>query len=761
MRTGTLAFLFGIWLLQQQADLPDSTWGWALLLVIPAGLLLKPYWHLPAWLVAGYLWSLVVAAPVLNQTLPAELEGQDLLVEGRVISLPVSRKHRVRFEFDIQQAKFKGKLVSLPDRVRLSWYGKPPVLVPGESWRLRIRLKRPHGFMNPGGFDYEAWLFQHRIRATGYVRNDAVNRRVTAAQGYLVQRWRLRIREHLRTVLPAATAGMMLALVTGDRSAITPAQWRVMRRTGTTHLMAISGLHIGLVAGLAFFAGQALWRFSRRGLLWLPAPKAGAILALVAAVMYAALAGFSIPTQRALIMVAVVMLALLSSRPVSPSRILALALLLVLILDPLAVLAAGFWLSFGAVAIIFYGLAGRLGKLSRWQQAIRVQWGIAFGLFPLLILFFQQISLVAPLANLVAVPVVGLLVVPLALLGTFLLVPTPVVGTGLLNFASAMLGIVFQGLERLGESPFAQVNIANSSPLTVLLAGCGVLLILLPRGMSGRWLGVILLLPLLLADPPQPAEGEAWLTLLDVGQGLSAVVQTRHHTLVFDTGPRFDENFDAGRAVVVPFLRHAGVSKIDMLILSHGDSDHVGGADSLLATYPVRRILSSVSDTLPDQPVEQCQRGQQMVWEGVRIRVLHPEMIPARLHNDASCVLQVTAGDQTLLLTGDIEKPAELALLRQIPEQLAATVLVAPHHGSNTSSTAAFIRAVAPDLVLFPVGYRNRYHFPDSRVLARYDTPGVAHLDTAGSGAIRVRLGRGDLSPRPYRLTAQRYWHDR
>jgi competence protein ComEC len=761
MRTGTLAFLFGVWLFQQQATLPHGQWGWALLLVIPAGLLLKPYWHLPAWLVAGYLWSLVMAAPLLDQTLPAELEGQDVLLEGQVASMVVAGERRVRFEFDIQHAQFKSQAVVLPERVRLSWYGAQRALEPGESWRLRVRLKRPHGLMNPGGFDYEAWLFQHRIRATGYVRQDAVNRRMGSPRGYWVQRWRQRIRNQLQGVLPDPAGGMILALVTGDRSAIRPAQWNVMQRTGTTHLMAISGLHIGLVAGLAFFLGQSVWRFSRRGLLWLPTPKAGAITALLATLAYAALAGFSIPTLRALIMVSVVMLALLSSRPVSPSRTLSLALLLVLILDPLAVLAAGFWLSFGAVAIIFYGLTGQVARQSRWRQAVRVQGWISVGLLPLLILFFQQASLVAPLANLVAVPVVGLLVVPLALLGTFLLGPLPAAGSVLLELASGILAMVYQGLMTLGAAPFTQLSLAAASPAAVIMAGCGVALLLLPRSAPGRWLGTILVLPLLLADPPRPPAGQAWLTLLDVGQGLSAVVQTRHYTLVFDTGPRFGANFDSGRAVVVPFLRQAGVNRVDTLVISHGDSDHVGGAESLLAAYPVQRILSSVPAILPGQSVEGCQRGQNWVRDGIQFRMLHPDEKAARLRNDASCVLQVRAGDQTLLLTGDIEKPAERDLLRQLPDQLGATVLVAPHHGSNTSSTAGFIRAVAPQLVLFPVGYRNRYHFPSPQVIERYDDAGVARLDTANSGAIHLKLGGGELSPLAYRLTSRHYWYNR
>ena len=760
MRTGTLAFLLGVWLLQQQAGLPGRDWAWLLVLAVPLGVWLKPFWHLPVWLAAGYLWSLLVASHLLGQALPADLEGRDLIIEGRIAGLPVRAERRLRFEFDVEEARTQGQPVAVPQRVRLNWYGQPPPLVPGEPWRLKVRLKRPHGFLNPGGFDYEAWLFRHRIRATGYVRKDALNRRLGPPRGEGLQRWRKGIRYRLAAVLPTPAGAMVRALVMGDRSAITPAQWEVMRRTGTTHLMAISGLHIGLVAGLAFFLGQRLWRFSGRGMLWLPAPGAGAVLALLAAVGYAGLAGFSVPTQRALIMVAVVMLALLLGRPVQPSRTLALALLLVLILDPLAVLAAGFWLSFGAVAIIFYGLAGRTGRIPRWRQALRVQWWISLGLFPLLVLFFQQASLVAPPANLVAVPLVGLLVVPLALTGTLLLGLVPPLGTALLALSSGILESVFRGLTWLGDAPLGQLHLAAISPGAVVLAGLGVVLLMLPRGLPGRWPGLILFLPLLLGEAPRPNSGQAWFTLLDVGQGLAAVVQTRHHTLVFDTGPRFGPNFDAGRAVVVPFLRQAGVRQVDTLIVSHGDRDHIGGVESLLAAMPARRILSSVPDKLRQYDVARCREGQRWDWDGVRFRILHPAGNGGRRRNDASCVLQVTAGPDVLLLTGDIEKPAERDLLRRMPDALRATVLVAPHHGSNTSSTAEFIRAVAPRQVLFPVGYRNRYRFPAARVTARYDAAGIQRFDTAKGGAIALQLGEGDRTVRLQRRTARRYWHD-
>lgn len=761
MRTGTLAFLLGVVLFQQHASLPSIHWAWGLILLIPVGVLLKSYWHLPAWLMAGYLWSLVIAFQVMHQDLPGELEGRDLLIEGQVASLPVHSERSIRFEFDVVAAWYQGETVIIPERLRLNWYGTPPELAAGQTWQLKVRLKHPHGFMNPGGFDYEAWLFQRGIRATGYIRKGAENRQLGPPKGYWIQRLRQYLRTQLNDILSSSPMrGLVLALVVGDRSAITPEQWEVLRRTGTIHLMAISGLHIGLVAGLGFFLGRGIWCFSRRGMLWLPAPKVGAVLALVSALAYAALAGFSIPTTRALIMVIVVMSALLLNRVVSPSRSLAVAMLLVLINDPSAALSAGFWLSFGAVAVIMYGLTGRIGALSRWRQAIRVQWWVSLGLFPLLVMFFNQASLLAPFANLLAVPLVGLLIVPMVLLGSSLLYLVPSMGAGLLKLAAYGLVWLFDVLDRLSAMPFAQWNGSVDSVTTVILAGAGVVLLLAPRGLPARWLGGVMVLPVLFYSPVRPANGHAWLTLLDVGQGLAAVVQTRNHTLVFDTGPRFGQQFDTGQAVVVPFLRHQGGSRLDTLVISHGDSDHIGGTDSVMAVFPASRVLSSVPDKLAMWSAGNCHHGQSWTWDGVRFSMLHPGKLSVRQRNDASCVLRVTAGDHTVLLTGDIEKGAEHELLRRIPDQLDADILVAPHHGSNTSSTGAFIDAVSPDIVLFPVGYRNRFRFPHQKVIARYSAAGVTMLDTASTGAIQLRLGSDALIPRTYRQLARRYWHD-
>ena len=763
MRTGTLAFLIGVLLFQQMTMLPPLVWAWGLVLCVPAALWLKPFWHLPAWLLTGFLWSLLGAHQILAVSLPQNLIAKDVVVQGHIASLPAQKTQHVQFEFDVQHAWAGEQPVTVPGRIRLNWYRDyPESLQVGDNWRLQVRLKPPRGFRNPGGFDYEAWLLQHRIRATGYVRKSDQNQILSTGWSYSLQRLRQTIRSQVSDVLgDSPVKGLVLALVIGDRSAINPEQWQTLQHTGTNHLMAISGLHIGLVAGLAFWLGQRLWRYAGRGMLWLPAPKAGAILALLAAIAYAALAGFSIPTQRALIMVAVVMLALLSNRPIIPTRTLATALLLVLLFDPLAILASGFWLSFAAVAIIFYGLSGRLGQLPRWYQGMRVQWWISVGLFPLVVILFQRASLISPLANLLAVPLVSLLVVPLALVGTLILPVSHWLGDKALQLAAWLMHGVMVGLSWMAQWPFASWSGAIVSNWHAALALGGVILLLAPRGWPVRGIGLLLLLPMIVGVPSGIPTGTARFTLLDVGQGLAAVVETRHHTLVFDTGPRFSPRFDTGAAVVVPYLRQRGLRQIDRLIISHGDSDHIGGAESVLAAMPVEKITSSVPDKLMPHAVESCQRGQRWTWDGVEFAMLHPSEGFSPRRNNASCVLKITTGKHALLLTGDIEKAAERHLLQAGSPDLRADILVAPHHGSNTSSTMPFIRAVAPDYVLFPVGYRNRFSFPRDAVVQRYREQGVSMLATASAGAISFDLGQGQLRPGRFRQSARRYWHDR
>jgi competence protein ComEC len=754
MRLGALVFLAGIVVLQPLPALPSPY----LSLVLLSLLLL--FWWLPrmrllAIFIAGLLWAWWRADLVLSQQLPPELEGKDVEVVGTVASVPEPSDTGVRFVFAIASLRYQGQLPQAPGRVRLSWYQDPPPLRAGDVWQLRVRLKRPRGLMNPGGFDYEAWLFQQRLRATGYVRAEGPNRRLIADPiGRPVDRARQRLAEEISTALAGRPyAGVVIALAIGEGYGIAAEQWQVLRDTGTIHLMAISGSHITLVAGLVLLLARRLWALPGRTVLLWPAPHAAAAAGLAAAAGYAALSGFSIPTQRALLMLAVVLIGLLLRRSVVSSHVLALALVLVLLLDPLGVLTPGFWLSFATVAIILYAMTGRLSLRGPWAKWGRIHWLVALGLLPLTLWLFQRNPWSGPVANLVAVPSIELGVVPVILGGCLLLLFSESAGSALLVLAERMVAALWLVLEWLaGWDPIQWAPVG----WTVVPAAVGVAWMLSPRGLPARWLGMVWLLPLLLLRKPAPGPGELWLSLLDVGQGLAAVVRTQHRVVVYDTGPQFSPEFDAGAAAVVPFLREGGVSRIDVLVLSHRGSDHSGGAASVLAQLPVGRVLSG--DQVPfGHPIEPCIGGQSWSWDGFRFEILHPAGAERAPGNNGSCVLRVSGPGGAILLPGDIERRGEAALLAR-GTSLQSRVLVAPHHGSRSSSTDRFVVAVRPEYVLFSMGHLNRYGFPHASVVERYRAAGSAMRDTASHGAITVKLSARGVTVATHRQSARRYW---
>ncbi len=764
MLSRTIAWLAGILCLFQLSELPAP----ALLLLIwlpGIGLLFPgesrrfaPYLLLFA---AAFTWSALTAWLHLTPALSPTLEGVPLQLSGSIASLPQREGRILRFVLSVDEAQRQdGTSVMLPQRVRLAWYGKDsPELIPGEQWQLQVKLKRPWSMRNPGSFDYEEWLFQQGIRATGYVREGEGNRRLVAASGYPVLRLRHAIGQAITQHLSnAPMRGIITALAIGERGGISDEQWEVLLASGTNHLVAISGLHVGLVAGLLYLLTLRLWRLSARGCERLPAPRAAALVALLAALAYAAMAGFSIPTQRALLMLVIVLGAVWWRRPIERGRVLLLALWAVTLIDPASILSAGFWLSFAAVAWILYGMGGRLETTGLWWRWGRVQLLVALGLLPLLLLFFQQGSLSAPLANLLAVPWVSLLVVPLTLTGVLLLGLWPAAGGGLLSLAATLMAWLWPVLQWLSEA--IPVLPLAASGWQVLPALLGLIWLLAPRGWPLRSMGVVLLLPLLLRQPDVPEPGSARLTVLDVGQGLAAVVQTHRHTLLFDTGPAFASGFDTGDAVVIPFLRQIGVGRIDTLLVSHGNSDHAGGVDSVLRQIPVERVLADAEVASGLSGAQPCERGHSWQWDGVVFRILHPGRgLQRGDENNHSCVLRVSVGEHALLLTADIEVGAERELLAS-EEALRADLLLVPHHGSQSSSSTAFIEAVQPQWALFSVGYRNRYGFPHTEVSSRYADRGILTARTDAAGALQIELKEeGITPPAAFRQQNRRLWH--
>ena len=708
----------------------------------------------------GMSWAQFHAAHYLRHVLPESLAGVDVVVTGRIADIPVDDENLQRFLLDVHDFEVSGYTGPVPERIKLSWYYGEPVRA-GESWRLNVRLKPPHGFMNPGGFDYEAWLFQHGIHATGYVRKAAGNRRLAKAGWHDTSMIREYIAQRIGVVLCASEfAGLVTALAVGSRSSIDRDQWQALVRTGTNHLIAISGLHIGLAAAFGYGLSRRL--IPVRLMPRVPAQHLATLCAVLVASVYAMLAGFAIPTQRALLMLLCFGGAVWFRRTTRPRDVLMTALLLVLLWDPVSVMSPGFWFSFLAVAVIFYAITGRPARF-RWLQWGRLQVVIALALFPLSLFLFQQVSLIAPLANLVLVPYVSLLVVPLILLGMLLLPAAPAAAAMAFSAADALLALAWPVLEWLSNLPGSHWIKSEPGLLATLLALSGVAVLLAPRLGLMRIAGVFLLLPALLLEPARPVDGAYELTVLDVGQGLAAVVRTRNHTLVYDTGARFSDRLDSGEAVLLPFLRHAGVKEIDRLVISHGDGDHIGGAESVLAAYPDTAVLGQDVERLSAVSRQHCQAGQRWEWDGVAFTLLHPDQAVYAESNNRSCVLKVAGAGGSLLLAGDIEKNVEQRLVREVPEMLQADILVAPHHGSNTSSTAPFIQAVAPRIVIFAAGYRNRYHFPTAKVVRRYRAVDAAMFTSGHSGALRMRVDphQGILPVESYREDHRKYWHHR
>lgn len=778
MISGIISFLFGIILLQQFSFLPDIFWCWGLVLV-PAIPFLPYKIRLFSLFTIGFLWALLRAHWVLDVALPSELQGKDVLVTGVIASIPLDDKRKRRFEFDIETIEFNKQKNNTPGKVRLSWYKKRKYskkqsqnnhtqqnIKAGQRWQFWLRLKQPHGFMNPGGFDYEGWLYQKKIRATGYVRINAKKKQFAKklddnVSGYPVLSLRQSLYDRLSLITKESNyGGILIALAMGERTGITQEQWQVFRATGTSHLVAISGLHVGLLAGFVFFITWRLWPYFGSAALMLASPRAAAITALLVATFYAAMSGFAVPAQRALIMLFIVLLAIFRRTKVQSSQVLSLALLTVLLLDPVAVLSPGFWLSFAAVTIISVAAFGRLNTGKNWHLWGRLQWRISLALIPLLIFLFQQASLISPLANLFAIPTVSFLVVPLVLLATTFAPFIADFAELFYTVADTILNILWWLLALMADTPVSQWYAVKPDVLTLCLASLGFVLLLTPKGWPAKYLGLFLIIPLLWPNTNNLKHGEAEFTLLDVGQGLSAVVRTRGHTLVFDTGPKFSPSFDTGAAVVVPFLRQKGIKKLDMLIVSHKDNDHRGGLKSIRKEFKTAKILSSYEE----KGSQACFMGQSWRWDGVLFEILNPDnSISYKKRNNASCVLRVTVGKKSLLISADIEKKAEKHLLRDNEEQLKATYLVVPHHGSKTSSSQAFLDAVNPEYALIPVGFRNRYRMPHSTVLQRYRDMNIPIFETSKSGAITILLGQKNSTnaPSEYRKKAQKYWNSR
>jgi len=786
------------------------------------------------------LYAILYAGQLLSHRLDEAYIGQDMVISGRISSLPVAGENSQRFTFDVEFFRILGGEDNtglppisdrMPEKLRLIWfYGK--AVNAGERWQLEVRLKPPHGFMNPGGFDYEGWLFQQGIHATGYIRQSEFNRRLQAASRFSIDNIRQSLSRQIDiiasqkhsdgTVIMKPGIALVKALSIGDKSSISAQQWRILSNTGTSHLMAISGLHIGLAA----LFGYILLRRSVPVFIIkrLPAQHVALVAGMILALSYAMIAGFSIPTQRAIIMLLMLSLMALLRRNSRPVDSLGLAMLVVLLLDPAAVLSAGFWFSFSAVAVIYISVVRgdhedvavssnaivNSPMLKRLQsilmQWLRLQLMISLFLLPMSLFMFQQGSLVSPLANLLLIPYVSFLVVPVVLLAIASSFLSHGLSDQLFKLAAELLDFIWPVLSYLSEQPYAFWSKGDIDIVELLLASTAMLLLYFSRELAGliavrlaqtnigsrfylvcwsfRLLAGLLFIPLLTSAEPHLSKGDFQLTILDVGQGSAAVILTQAHTAVFDSGAWFSDRMNVGSSVLIPFLRSQGILKLDRLIISHGDSDHIGGAQTVLDSFPDADLVGQDIDGLDfhhsgGNTKSSCYAGMRWQWDGVDFEFLSPEksdvfssspgLNPALKavakhgkRNNHSCVLRVSSASGSALFTGDIERAVENQLVQKHPDKLESDILIVPHHGSNTSSSLAFIKQVNPELSLISVGYTNRYHLPSRQVTARYDALKSELIETYKSGAVTIRLLYAEgITVDRYREKAGKYWHHR
>jgi competence protein ComEC len=749
-----LAVLAGNLAVHALPSLPGPEWGAACALLVLLALRRRA-WRPAAWCVAACVWTAFNAEVRLADRLDGANGGRDFAVSGYVSSFAAARAGQATFGFVVDDPRPDG----VPRRLRLTWYDAPGDALPGSHWSLTVRLRPPRGLRNPAGFDFERWLLVNDYGATGYVRSGAG----AAPRPELVPAW-LRFRSTLAERLRAAAssddgAALLVALALGERHLFAEQHWDDFRRTGTSHLVAVSGMHVALLGLVAFGAVRRLW-------LRLPAPlcsfdlEAAALAAVLATAYYAALTGFAVPAQRSLVMVGVGLAVLVARRHVPAARAFAATLLAVLAWDPFASLSASFWLSFVAVAVLLALAAprplapprghvfGTAWRFASWQLVI----GLA--LVPLSVVAFGEVSLVGPAANLVAIPFFNLLLVPAAVLATVALSLPGLAALSLpaVGWVADLASATATALHWAAGLPAAALAVPAPPWPCFVVAALGVALAVAGPPVGARSLGWLAVVPLFAPARPLLPAGVARAVVLDVGHGLAVIVETRAHRLLFDAGPA-SPGLDAGADVAVPALGAQGRRGLDLLIVSHADNDHSGGAPAVVAAFPRADVLAGPDVRLPR--AERCERGQRWAWDDVQFEILHPPAGFATGGNDGSCVLKVTTERGELLLTGDVERRAEGQLLA---EALAADVVVVPHHGSATSSSAAFVAAVAAKLAIASAGFENRWRFPRPEVRARWQRSGARVVVTGEAGAVTVVLGTAEMQVSAERDGRHRYW---
>ncbi|MGD9662309.1 MAG: DNA internalization-related competence protein ComEC/Rec2 [Porticoccaceae bacterium] len=754
--------------------MPNKLWFYLLLLIALAA----RYWFKASRYGSDFFIGFAIGIVIgglwghwqLDHRLPQNLDKIDVLVTGKIYSLPETDGQRSRFRLAVDTQKVvTGDAPINLRKLMVSWYGAPSVKA-GERWQLMLRLRSPRGFSNPGGFDYSGWLLAEGVSATGYVRSHSLNQRLGQAEPLSLLGLRQLLLDRLRTAsFDAEVTGFMAALILGDNSLISPASFNRLIASGTVHLMVVSGLHVGMVAGICFLAGMLVGKVLAALGSRVPAPIIAAVVAALGATGYAAIAGFGLPAQRALVMALVVLVALLARRRSHPAQTLGWALCGVALVDPLAVIRPGFWLSFIAVAGLLAWFVPR-PRASRWRGLLAAQVVVLICLAPFLLFFQGNVSLMALPVNLVVIPWISVSVVPLCLLGAVFQF-VPVVGDALWQCAAWQLAVFNQLLLWLDQAPSSLwqpgYDFFRRGDFGLLVAAMLMAVLwLLPEGLGSKTLAGILLLAVVLSRPQEPPLLK--LAVLDIGQGLATVVQVADKTLVYDAGPSFSPAFNTGAAVVAPYLSVQGVKVIDTLVVSHGDNDHAGGVFGLLSLLEAENVYASEPMDIEGASVQSCEKGISWIWHDVRFSFLWPQTgvrtQGLRTDNNHSCVLLIEGAGQRILLPGDIEKEAESEIINQM--QLAGvahmplSVLVAAHHGSKTSSSEAFVRFFNSAHVVFSSGFNHHFGHPHREVVARFRQQGAELWQTSSSGAVIFSWSEGEqVTIVESRKLSPRYWH--
>ncbi len=668
-------------------------------------------------------------------------------VIGQVSNLPIIKNDKIKFSFDIKQIDGIYNL----NKLLVSWYKTDETVKAGQIWKFDLKLKPIHGYRNPGSFDYSKWLFRLGYNATATVKKAELIQEQSYDINSLINKLRASTSKLIENNFQSPRVQSLIkALTIGDKSQISYEDSQLFKDTGTAHLIAISGLHIGLMAFLGILFGRLIFvfftdeKFNRF--------KYEAIFAIAFALFYALLAGFSIPTIRALIMVVAFSLAYALKKEISRWQAWSIAMLIVLLLDPLSVLDVGFWFSFGAVAVLMFAFTGRKPNNNKIHSFVKAQLVILIGLMPLMVIIFGQINLLTPIANLLVLPLASLLLIPLMFAAYFVYFISDSMAGYLFNTVEFLANRLFSILDYLQQFNFLTVAFTNINGLTILTLIVITFVLMLPKLFRWKYMVLLLILPLFLNEPDKLQEHEFQVNVMDVGQGLSVIIITKQHTLIYDTGAKYETGYNLASTVVIPYLLNKGIVNVDRLILSHKDNDHAGGVAELLTQYPNTETFD-VKGQFND-----CKKGTMWEWDQVKFEVLSPFTIEPYLGNNSSCVIKIFSQYGSMLLTGDIEEPVEYRLINHSSNKIKSDVLLVPHHGSRTSSSKNFIQKVSPKMVVNSSGYANQFNHPHPLIKQQYLKKGIEFYDTQNQGMIELLFNEKGINIKKYSEIKHRFW---